>query len=113
MTAVPGYGGWYADRRVLVIGGFGFLGINASRRLLSLAARITILTPRRAAHAAEASELEARGALVVEGDLREDASVRRVVAGQDVVLNLAGQSGAVRSMQDPLSDLDANCRSNL
>jgi UDP-glucose 4-epimerase len=113
VTATPRDGGWYADRRVLVIGGFGFIGINASRRLLSLAARITILTPSRGSHAADASELAARGASIVEGDLRDAATVGRVVAGQEVIFNLAGQSGAVRSMQDPLSDLDANCRANL
>ncbi len=35
------------------------------------------------------------------------------VAGQEVVFNLAGQSGAVRSMEDPWTDLDVNCRGNL
>jgi nucleoside-diphosphate-sugar epimerase len=35
------------------------------------------------------------------------------VAAQDVVFNLAGQSGAVRSMEDPWTDLDVNCRGNL
>ena len=35
------------------------------------------------------------------------------VAGQQVVFNLAGESGAVRSMEDPWTDLDVNCRGNL
>ncbi len=35
------------------------------------------------------------------------------VAGQDVIVNLAGESGAVRSMEDPWTDLDVNCRGNL
>jgi UDP-glucose 4-epimerase len=39
--------------------------------------------------------------------------MRAAVAGQDVVFNLAGQSGAVRSMEDPFTDLEVNCRGNL
>ena len=35
------------------------------------------------------------------------------VADQQIVFNLAGESGAVRSMEDPWTDLDVNCRGNL
>jgi nucleoside-diphosphate-sugar epimerase len=39
--------------------------------------------------------------------------MRVAVSGQDVIFNLAGQSGAVRSMEDPWTDLDVNCRGSL
>jgi UDP-glucose 4-epimerase len=104
---------WYAGRRALAIGGFGFIGINVSRRLLSLGSSLTVLTPTRASCASDAAAFEAAGARVIEGDVRDAALAREVVAGQDVVFNLSGRSGAVRSMTDPLSDLDANCRGNL
>jgi nucleoside-diphosphate-sugar epimerase len=39
--------------------------------------------------------------------------MREAVSGQDVIFNLAGQSGAVRSMEDPWTDLDVNCRGTL
>jgi nucleoside-diphosphate-sugar epimerase len=35
------------------------------------------------------------------------------VRGQDVIFNLAGQSGAVRSMEEPWEDLDVNARGML
>jgi nucleoside-diphosphate-sugar epimerase len=35
------------------------------------------------------------------------------VPDQQIVFNLAGQSGAVRSMEDPWTDLDVNCRGTL
>src|SRR3954467_324739 len=38
-----------------------------------------------------------------------DAAVR----GQDAIFNLAGQSGAVRSMEEPWADLDVNARGML
>ena len=53
------------------------------------------------------------GARIVEGDLRDRELMPELVAGQDLVFNLSGQSGAVRSMDDPWSDLDINLRGNL
>ena len=35
-----------------------------------------------------------------------------VVADHDLIVNLAGESGAVRSMEAPIDDLDGNCRAN-
>jgi len=104
---------FFADRRTLVIGGFGFIGVNLSQRLRELGARVTIVTRSRDRHPGATSGAEARGIRVVEGDLRDAAAMRSAVTAQDVVFNLAGQSGAVRSMEDPWTDLDVNCRGNL
>jgi UDP-glucose 4-epimerase len=98
---------------VLVIGGLGFIGINLTRRLLADGAAPTVLTPSRARHAGEAAALERAGARVVEGDLRDAVAITTAVRDQQVVINLSGQSGAVRSMEDPWTDLDVNCRGNL
>ncbi len=104
---------FFADQRALVIGGFGFIGVNLSERLRHLGARVTIVTRSRGRHPGATSDAEARGVRVVEGDLRDVAAMRAAVTAQDVVFNLAGQSGAVRSMEDPWTDLDVNCRGNL
>jgi UDP-glucose 4-epimerase len=103
----------YADQAVLVIGGFGFIGVNLCARLRALGARLTILTPVRARHREAAAAAEAAGDLVVEGDIRDRAAVDAAVGGQAIVFNLSGQSGAVRSMEDPWADLDVNCRGAL
>lgn len=103
----------YEHRRVLVIGGFGFIGINLTARLRTLGARLTVATRSVDRHRAVAADAEARGTRVVECDLRDATAIRAAVGGHDVVFNLAGQSGAVRSMEDPFTDLDVNCRGNL
>ena len=100
-------------QRVCVIGGLGFIGANLADRLLSEGAAVTVLTPLRERHGDQADAFERRGARIVEGDLRDRELVPSLVAKQDVVFNLAGQSGAVRSMEDPWSDLDINLRGNL
>lgn len=99
--------------RVLVIGGLGFIGVNLTAKLLERGDHVTVLTPDRRRHSDEAASFERAGATISEGDLRDRIAVAAAVRGQDVVMNLSGQSGAVRSMEDPWSDLDVNCRGNL
>jgi UDP-glucose 4-epimerase len=103
----------YRERRVLVVGGLGFIGLNLTGRLIRLGARVTVVTPAIERHRDTAADCAARGVRILEGDLRDADAMRHAVAGEDVVFNLAGQSGAVRSMEDPWTDLDVNCRGNL
>ncbi|MGQ0732035.1 MAG: NAD-dependent epimerase/dehydratase family protein [Acidobacteriota bacterium] len=103
----------YANRRTLVIGGLGFIGTNLVSRLVRAGATTTIVTPLRERHEAQALAHEADGVSIVEADIRDGHAMHAAVGGQDVVFNLSGQSGAVRSMEDPWTDLDVNCRGNL
>jgi len=100
-------------RPVLVLGGLGFIGAHLADRLLALDARVTIVTRPRDRRRDVASTLESRGARIVDADVRDLAAMQSVVAGQHAIFNLAGQSGAVRSMEDPWTDLDVNCRGGL
>jgi len=105
--------GWYRDRPVLVLGGLGFIGLNLSRRLLASGARVTVVTPDRSVHAGEAADLASSGASVVDADIRDADAMRRLVREQDVLFHLSAHSGAVRSVEDPLTDLDVNGRGSL
>lgn len=105
--------GAYASRPVLVIGGLGFIGVNLTSKLTDLDAGITVLTPTRERHAEQAAAFERHGVRIVEGDVRDHGLMTRLVARHDFVFNLSGQSGAVRSMEDPWTDLDVNLRGNL
>ena len=103
----------FADRAVLVVGGLGFIGGRLSSALADVGARVTVVTPSRQKHHETAIDLEARGIRIVDGDVRDRRAMESSVRGQDVVFNLAGQSGAVRSMEQPLDDLDVNARGML
>jgi UDP-glucose 4-epimerase len=100
-------------QRVLVIGGLGFIGVNLTIKLSAAGADVAILTPNRAKHAEEVAAFEKDGIQVVEGDLRDQSLIEQHVGDCQLVINLSGQSGAVRSMEDPWTDLDVNCRGNL
>jgi len=102
-----------AGARACVVGGLGFIGVNLTERLIVDGAVVTVLTPRRGRNAEQAARFEQRGARIVEGDVRDRDLMPSVVAGQDVIFNLSGQSGAIRSLDDPWTDLDTNLRGNL
>jgi UDP-glucose 4-epimerase len=102
-----------SQRPVLVLGGLGFIGSHLVDRLLTLGSRVTIVTPSRARHQELARSMESKGARIVEADVRDLDAMTAVAANQETVFNLSGQSGAVRSMEDPWTDLDVNCRGNL
>ena len=103
----------YQDRRTLVIGGLGYIGTGVVDRLRELRAQVTVVTRSVAAHRDAASALSAAGVRVIEADLRDGLAMRAAVRGQETIFNLAAQSGAVQSMEDPWTDLDVNCRGAL
>jgi UDP-glucose 4-epimerase len=99
--------------RFLVLGGLGFLGANVSRRLAARGYTVTALSRSLGAHPETVSAFAAAGINAVEANVADRATLARLVPGHDVIVNLAGESGAVRSLEEPLADLDGNCRANL
>jgi UDP-glucose 4-epimerase len=104
---------FYSGRRVLVLGGLGFIGTHVTERAHSLGGRVTVVTRSFDQHREAIADFDARGVRVIEGDRRDARAMRAAVADQDVVFDFAGRSGAVRSMEDPWTDLDVNCRGTL
>lgn len=99
---------WYAGKRVLILGGTGFLGVNLTRRLVECGALVTVTT---------SSDLRQRerlpGLTVVTWEVRDREGLRRLVSGTDVIFSLVGHSGAARSMLEPWADLEVNCEGQL
>ena len=107
--------GSYYGMRALVTGGLGFIGSHLAARLVELGAEVTIvdsLIPEYGGNEYNIREIRDR-VRVNYSDIRDPWSIRHIVQGQDVVFNLAGQVSHVDSMQDPETDLDINCRSQL
>ncbi|NIA29023.1 MAG: NAD-dependent epimerase/dehydratase family protein, partial [Actinobacteria bacterium] len=46
-------------------------------------------------------------------DIRDQYSINYLVKGQDYIFNLAGQVSHIDSMEDPFTDLEINCKSQL
>ncbi len=107
--------GDFAGRKVVITGGLGFVGSTAARRLVALGAQVTLvdsLIPQYGGSLFNIAGIEDRVRINV-SDVRDEYSLRTLVQGQDYLLNLAGQTSHMDSMEDPFTDLDINCRSQL
>jgi UDP-glucose 4-epimerase len=105
----------FENRQVLITGGLGFIGSNLAHRLVELGAQVTLvdsLIPEYGGNLFNIAGIEARVKVNI-SDVRDEHSMRYLVQGQDFLLNVAGQTSHLDSMQDPYADLEINCRSQL
>jgi UDP-glucose 4-epimerase len=108
---------FYDGRTTLVTGGMGFIGSNLAIRLLELGAHVLVvdsLIPETGANTFNLESVQDHPRLSVRTvDVRDVLAMQRLVRGQSVIFNLAGQVSHIDSMQDPFTDLEINCRSQL
>jgi len=105
----------YADQRVLITGGLGFIGSNLARRLVGLGAKVTLadsLIPEYGGNRANIADIKFRVEVNI-ADVRDPHAMSHLVRGQDFLFNLAGQTSHLDSMTDPHTDLEINCRAQL
>jgi UDP-glucose 4-epimerase len=100
---------------VLITGGCGMIGSGIAHLAVARGAAVTILDAMLPLYGGNLFNLE--GILfqvdLIRGDIRDAGLMRRVVAGQDFIFNMAGQVSYVDSNTDPLLDLDINCKGHL
>jgi UDP-glucose 4-epimerase len=107
----------YEGKHVLVTGGLGFIGSNLAMKLLELGAYVTVvdsLIPETGGNAFNIESVREDPRLSVRTvDVRDVLAMERLVRNQSLIFNLAGQVSHIDSMQDPFTDLEINCRSQL
>lgn len=105
----------FADKRVLITGGLGFIGSNLARRLLDCGAQVSLvdsLVPEHGGNRFNIDGIEDRVHLHV-GDVRDEGRLSTLIQGKDFLFNLAGQTSHMDSMDAPQADLESNCRAQL
>lgn len=105
----------YSGTKVLITGGLGFIGSNLARALIQLEANVTIvdsLIPQYGGNLFNLHDLKDRLSINI-ADVREQHAMNYLVQNKEYLFNLAGQVSHIDSMQDPFTDLEINCRSQL
>ena len=96
----------YKNKRVLVFGGLGFMGVNLCQRLFFDGAKLCIfdlnITDQVQKNLKDLNIKSVRGDITVLGDYL------KVVSEAEIIFNLAGRSGATASMENPFLDLKVN-----
>jgi UDP-glucose 4-epimerase len=102
----------FRGRQVLITGGLGFLGSNLAIRLVGLGAQVTLLDAMLDDHGGNLFNVEpVRDRVMINfSDIRDEASLKYLVAGKDYVFHLAGQNDHVLSLRDPFPDIDINIK---
>jgi UDP-glucose 4-epimerase len=106
---------FYRDRRVMITGGLGFIGSNLAHQLAAFGARVLIvdsLISEYGGNLFNVSGIEDRVTVNI-ADIRQQSTMNYLVRDHEVIFNLAGQVSHIDSMQDPYTDLEINCRSQL
>jgi nucleoside-diphosphate-sugar epimerase len=87
--------------RVTVTGGAGYIGAPATRELLSAGHEVTVLDSLLHGQDEVATALEAAGARVVRGDVRDAGARRDALDGAEAVVHLAAIVGDPACAKDP------------
>ncbi len=109
------YRAFYANRRVLITGGLGFIGSNLARQLVDLNADVLLvdaMIPDHGGNLHNIAGLEDRIRVNI-SDIRNESTMAVLVKDREIIFNLAGQVSHIDSMRDPFTDLDINCRAQL
>ena len=91
---------------VLVTGGAGFIGSNIVVRLVREGKSVTVLDNFSSGYRVNLEPFPS--VRIIEGDVRDAATVERAVKSSDVIFHLAASVGNKRSIDDPLSDASVN-----
>lgn len=105
----------FSGRRVLILGGMGFIGSNLARRLVELGAKVTIvdsMLPQFGGNLANIEDIQDKVSINY-SDIRDRHSLNYLVKDMDIIYSVAGQTSHIESMTDPFTDLEINCVSQL
>ena len=101
--------GW-ENRRTLITGGLGFIGSTLAIRLSDLGAQVTVIDSLIPEYGGTMHNLAGheRHVNINLSDIRDRFSLQALLANQEVIFNLAGQTSHLDSMHDPQTDLEIN-----
>jgi UDP-glucose 4-epimerase len=105
----------FAGARILVTGGLGFIGSALAARLVALGAEVRVFDEMFAeggANAVNVAAIHHRIGVTI-GDVRDGDALAPELEGCRYLFNLAARTSHIGSMQEPLADLDVNCRAQL
>ena len=93
-------------RKILILGGLGFLGLNFARYLRNSAFPFSVFALNLDPQLED--KFSQLGINYISGDVTDYESVASAVAKHDWIINFSGRSGALNGLRDPYADINVN-----
>ncbi len=106
---------YFKNKKILITGGLGFIGSTLAHRLAKIEADIYLidsLIPEYGGNNFNINGIEDKVKVNI-ADVRDKHSMDYLVKDKDIIFNLAGTLSHIDSMNDPFTDLEINCKSQL
>ena len=105
----------FEGKKILILGGLGFIGSNLAIKLVSLGAQVSLVDSMLEQYGGNLANIEPiKDQVNINfSDIRDRHSLNYIAREADIIYSVAGQTSHIESMSDPITDLDINCRSQL
>ncbi len=105
----------FADKRVIITGGLGFIGSNLARALVRQGADVTLVDSLIPEYGGNLFNIDDIGDKVTVNmcDVRNAYAMSYLLRDKDFLFNLAGQTCHLDSMTDPQTDLEINAAAQI
>lgn len=102
----------FADQRVMITGGMGFIGSNLAIRLVKLGAKVTLVDNMMNGYGGNLFNIESikEQVTINFADIRDQHVMNYLVKDQDYIFHLAGQVDHILSLSDPFPDISINIK---
>jgi UDP-glucose 4-epimerase len=106
---------YFSGKKVLITGGAGFLGSSLAHALVPLGASVTVIDAMLPLYGGNLFNLKSIKDKIefIEGDIRDESLIEKVVANKDIIYNFAAQVSYIDAKDQPFLDLDINGKGHL
>ena len=99
------------NKKILIIGGQGFIGLHLIKKLVALKENVTILDLPKSNNQKNTDFL--KKTKMLQGSVTDFESIKKNVKGKDYIINLAAIINRSATINNPFCDLDVNCKGQL